>query len=640
MDFYNISDYLSCSNELNKEAKIRNLTEIQNLIFGECLFQIKQYKKSAYYFNLILEKKSQNSLRAAGRLVDIYNLGAQNIEIDALMNYLLNNEEAVNLGRQIQKTLITRNQIDLFLPLYKKYPIQLSDQQFNTISAAVDSNTFENLIKDNPDYMQNYDFLWAKYQITHGESDLALQILDKILKKSFDREAVLLKASIYWNNQKTNEAVETLNILKRMGIFGYMSISDFYFENADLKRALLCVHEGIEKGYSLYDREILYEMSLQNFEKAAYLLEKYVDEKKISVYRRQSMMREYFSQGTKQDYWRGLKRYEKENPGICLKAVFEQMPWDTAENIQKEVKICRKNIKYEILEKILFHADSIKRYDVITLFLKNKKKISEIESYLLGKSLYFQEPENINLSLKKFENISFLSNFTYTNEVSYYKALIYLKTHKFSQAQVILKSLNYQDANLLFLACLFYQDKPDELEGALNGVYGVKAGVEKLYFQALWSMQKKQMKQSKELFESYLEKSGSFGNKAVYILFLLKYFSNSEELRQLCINLAKYPNGLSDKDWNFVKEDSAAEKLSELQAFSRYWYARYLILTKKDNKAYDMLRELKESENAALLQSEINYILLSQNEKNINNQNSIEYLIKFPASPFRVFIKP
>ncbi|MDH5717184.1 MAG: hypothetical protein OEZ22_06065 [Spirochaetia bacterium] len=640
LEHYQRSNFLSCSQKLSEITEKRNLDEVETLIYGECLFQIKEYKLSAFYFAKLLKQEKSRAIRAASRLLDIYSLGETEIPLEEFINYILANDDALTLSTRLQPLLLSKNQIQLFLVLYKKNPIIFNEQQLSVVAANSDEKTFAEIININTNYKKDSKLLWAKYYITHKKDEKALILLDELISETQNYKALLLKASILWNQNKKDVAVNTLMTLEKFGQIGYDLIASFYFENGDMKKAIKAIKDAISKGYPLHDKEIFYEMSAQNFIKAAYLLEKYYLEANLSIYRYQSLYNDYFRQGNKKDYWNGLKLLEKENQELCERAINEQLAWDKIENILPEIRECVALNLPERYDAIIFSADSLNRHDLIISLLENKNKLNINQTYLLAKSFYLYDIKSTDKAMFLMKAAVLNSNFIYATEAEYFLGKIYLRLKKYREAENIFKTLNYQDSSELYFTALMYQDKWDSIQNELETDFAESLKKEKIFYQTAWSLKTKQGKQSENLLEIYLQSPAKNGSKAVYLLFLLKYFKHSDNIWSLCLNLLKYPEGLKEKDWLFLKDIIKEEPSSELEAFSLYWYSHYLYFNGETDKSLKILRNIENNEFAKLLKNEIKFILIKRTNEEKNKNIVTDYFIEFPDTPFRVFVKP
>lgn len=632
---YQRGRYKLCINQIETLAKTNALTDHDKMIYADCLFKTKKFSNSAAVYLSLLSANKANSIKSASRVIEIYRLGEKEIELKKLTSYIL--EKKVHfLNLQLQPVLLANNEIELFLKMYKEAPTNLSQQQWNQLSSVLTEQQFNTVVENSNLPERETSLYRAYFWLAHKKENRALEILKGIIDSVPDERAIVLKARIHWHKKEIEQTDETLSRLKSNGAFGYRRIADFYFQNSRLDKAQEVVDEGISNNFALHDLRVFYSLSEGKLEEAAYLLGKYKKERKILSYRHQALKQDFFRQGTittKKKYYLGLKRLSKEYPEVCEEAIRYQIPWDTSSNIIQSIKGC-KPIQYKHRIKLVYNSlYKEARYQVLFTLLAKKKLLEKIELYFLGKAYY---------KAKQYKRaIFYLNNLIkvdkVNNEARYFLGLAHYSDQSFSEAEKAFSKISYKDSLLLWLNSLTYQKKWKRLKLVLNSPEMNRYYKEKQFFKAIWSLSQNQVKQSEILFESYLSDAGKYGNKAVYLLFLAKYFRQNEKLQSFMSAIAQYPHGLKAGDWKNLEVEIKQRDLTEFNYFVKYWYARYLILSNQKSQALQILKALKANKKLNLAASEVDYLILTLKKPKSNEQT--DYLIRFPDSPFRILIQ-
>lgn len=669
--FYNRGDFKNCALDLQKKSRSTPLNRAETIVYSECLFQNKQYKKSIPVFERLIKQGNNDPVRAASRLIDIIKVGEKDVDLKLLTDFILQSDQGKMLTQKLAPQLLQKNQVKFFLKINKKYPVHLNRQQWSIITAASDEPGFHEVLNSYQLQSHKKQLLQANWYYTHGEPQKAHSLLDKLIHEKNDADAIELKAEIYWQNNDQEQALQTVEKLKQNGYTGYIDLSTYLFEKGRPRQALETVEEAIDKGYPLYDRLVFYTMSMGNFVEAAYLLEKLKSSNQLQRYRYQSLYQDFFRQGTRKDYYRGVKKLAQENENFCDRAVHLLLPWGSPGQISAGIKDCPKITRNTgLYRSLLISLERKKRYGVIIHLLEDKinKELADnakqpaekkdpatshlqrttqaYEKYLYAMALLLHNPDRGHSGDKTTRSKKALHVFALVtpgdlpekrHEQLYYMGLSYIHLKEFKTAAGFFKKTLYADATVQQAQALFYGNFFDELKQLNDSAKSATFGSEKPYFQAAWSLQQNQMKQTEKLLEDYLVDPGQFGNRAVYILFVMKYFSHNSKVRELAMNLYRYPLGLSEENWQPLRHYIERKPADEFDVFCRYWYARYLMLQNQKIKAKTVLTGIKSSEHSKILIHEVEYLLTSlKNDK----EKTTDFLVEFPASPFRIYLTP
>jgi len=636
LDMYQMGNYRGCVKYFEKNG-IVNVDNNALEIFAECLFQIKKYQQSAEILFNLISKTNQSKIRAVQRLIDIVKLTASVSVMEKFTAFLLKNPHFLNLSKNLQYMCLENNRIDLFYKLYQKYPVYLSKQRWSIVISQTTEKEFKDILSKASVRNVNRSIYQAKYYLSHKNTKKALKILDEVLQQTSNADAIKLKAEILWNRKEKNEALAVLNRLKRWGSNGYRNIAQFIFNHGNPQSAIAVVDEATSRGYQIYDLKVFYTMSQGKFQEAAALLEIYKQEKKLYSFHYNRLVKDFERLGNAKEYYLGLKMAQKKYPKLCKKSIYKLLEFGSQQQLLKEMKSCSEISNLVFYSQLLYRLDGKKKYQFLQSLLKNKKSLSDHERLLLAKTQIHLSQKDLGEAIVQLNLLETQGNRAYRAQATYLLAVALMKSGKFYIAAKKFKKVSYKDKKHFYYWCLIYDENWDELNLALRNVrYESNLTLkDKKFFYAVWNLGQNQLKEAEKLLESYLDDAGSYGNQSVYLLFLFKYFNAKPGLKQLMLTAMQYPYKINDVFLDQSKNIKLSE-CSEYMVFKSYWLLRYQMATGKSITS--QLKTLLTNPNIGLLKEEIRYMDLQARSK--EKESVKKYLMNFPESPFRVFIKP
>ncbi len=650
MQAYEKGLYNECIFKLEKIQESQNLSAVEKLIYAECLFHFKKYQRSAFVYNEIIQEVEEHSQQAAERLLDIYSAGEKDFSLKPLISYFLKSPQNATMLRKMISTLISNYRFNDFISLYSKYPIHLDERHWSILIAHLKKTSLQKILMYSSLQKNEKELIWAKFELAHGKPDLCLEIVNRIIQEDpSNMRVILFKMNVLWQTGEKSQTYEMLpSLMENNAENGYRISAKFLFEKGEVEKAIQFIHDGIRKNYPLYDMEVFYMMSQGEIIEAVYKLEKYWYERKLR-HRYFSLSNEILSRGYQKEYWLGIKKLSIEIPEICQKMIQYQIKFDISQDILTNILKCQSTYNENNWHKLLFQLDSKRQYSILYRILKDKKLFSPNEKFIFAKSLFYFKKEYAK-AIEYLQDCISENNFIYTYDANYIIAQIYTEQKKFLEALDHFKAVPTEEGEIGYLHTLIFLKDWEKFKKTIDSNLSFKLKKEKKFLEAIWNINQGRIKESNLLLEDYLFDPGRYGNKAVYFLFVLKYFKNTPGLVSLLKNLSVYPIGLEEKDWNFFEKWKETKIESEFSVFLHYWYARYLLYSKNHKKANEIFKKIILSDQSGLIKDEVEFYRLTGKLKctsdkkgeciGVSQESIHEFIQQFPVSPFRIFMNP
>lgn len=625
-----------CVSLKNKASQVR-LIAPEKTTLAECYFQNRELPASARLYLELLDNDETFSKRALARLLDIYRLGETSFNRERPIAMILKDRSQIYLARQWMPLLLQNNNIPDFIRLFEQYPISLNESQWSQLAVVTDLPKYTALLKQSGLNELQIKFYQATYYHTYQEYDKAHACLDFILERKLDTDALQKKISFLYREGRQNEAQKYLAQLREIGDFGRRIIADFYFQNGDVKKALSEIRDGIQNGGKLHDQEIFYLMADSEASESSYLLEKYFKLNLIPQFRYMSLKNEILKSAGEKEYYAGMQKLKPEFPEICKESINLMLNWASDAEIHNEIDKCTA-LQDEGNRMSLAAALSLaRRHTVLQQYLLGRENLQAAEKIILLKSLVDFEQETVTIAARpKPPFNSWQEQYCYellqvplysnNNEVKLLAAKIAFQNQNFSEALQMLKNNTMLEAIKLHQRLLFLTDNFEQLFVEIR-----RYPAEYNFHSALIELNKGNEKTAEELLEKYLETPGSYGNQAVYLTFLLKQYREIDGVRELCLAIARFPDGMRESDW--AKFNQLLEKENEVAAILGYWKGRWLLQKGNTQEGVLILTKIRSQDTSAILHPEIDYLLSLQNKK-----DKQDYLNKFPESPYRLYL--